>query len=284
MPPGKFNKKTGQQTLVLDNGKKITYDTRDSKERNKYDPVMKINPKTKEVYFVSKDGKLKYQKTERTIDIPKMEATTDARTLYHNPNKPHEMEVIYADYANYMKNLANRARLEMLTTPNLKYNPEAKKKYSKEVSELMSQLNNALKNKIPERIATRYAAAEVKRKKKENPDLKPEDSRKLGQQAMTKYREEFSAVPSRKREIKITDNQWKAIQSGAISNETLKKILNNSDPDILRQLAMPKERKEITASMRARIFAMANAKLTNVQIAEQLHLSPKTISNILRGG
>ncbi len=279
----KFNKKTGMQTIVLKDGKKVTYDVTNPKERAKYHPVMKTDPKTGEIYFTNKDGTLEYRRRERTDTITKMEATTDARTLYSKPDKPHPMEEIYADYANYMKGLANRSRLESYSTPSLKYNPEAKKKYAKEVSELDVSLNNALKNKIPERIATRYAASEQKRKKNADPDLKPEDIRKIGQQAMTKYREMFNAVPSRKREIKITDKQWEAIQAGAISNEKLKKILDNSDPDILRELAMPKNRKEITPAMKARIIAMKNANLTNVQIAETMHLSPKTISNILKG-
>ena len=45
-----------------------------------------------------------------------------------------------------MKALANKARKSMVSTGNLKYDPNAKKIYAKEVSELEAALNNALKN------------------------------------------------------------------------------------------------------------------------------------------
>ena len=74
--------------------------------------------------------------------------------------------------------------------------------------------------------------------------MKAKDVKKASQQALTRYREEVGSVSRRDRNIVITDNEWKAIQAGAISENILNKILNNCDPDSLRQKAMPKESKK----------------------------------------
>jgi DNA-binding MarR family transcriptional regulator len=201
-----------------------------------------------------------------------------------SPQK-HKMEILYADYANSMKSLANKARVSMKKTENLKYDKNAAKIYAKEVSELEVALNNALKNSVKERQATRLAAADLKKNKSENPDMKAEDERKAGQRAMTKYREEVGSVSRRKRNITITDKQWEAIQAGAISENKLKKILANSDPDILREKSMPKTRKgALTTAQVTRIKAMAaNGNFTIQQIADKLGISKSAVSNALKG-
>ena len=82
---------------------------------------------------------------------------------------------------------------------------------------------------------------------------------------------------------RITDKQWEAIQAGAISENKLKLILNNSDPDILRERSMPSNRKGLTAAQISRIKAMANSNFTLQQIADKLGISKSTVSNALKG-
>ena len=66
------------------------------------------------------NGKVKY----RTQKSTKMAETDDARTLISDLGTP--MEIVYADYANKMKSLANQARKEIMTTGKLKYSATAK--------------------------------------------------------------------------------------------------------------------------------------------------------------
>ena len=283
-PDSKYNKNTRIKTIYKEDGKKIEYNMDDPKAREKYEPIFRKDPKTGKVSFTNKDNTITYRTKERTTPSTRMAEATDARQLYSRPLDPHPMEVLYADYANYMKGMANRARLDSITTGRLKYSPTAAKIYSKEVKELEKSLEYAQSNKVKERAATRYAAAEIKRKKEKDPNLKGEDLRKVSQQAMTKYREMFNSVPNKKRAIPITDRQWEAIQAGAISDNKLKKILANSDPEILRQRAMPKENKGLTTAQINRIKAMGNGTFTIRQIAEIMNVSPSTVSNILKGG
>ena len=143
--------------------------------------------------------------------------------------------------------------------------------------------DDALKNTVKERTATRLASSEIKRRQSTNPDLKGEDLRKTSQRLQTKYRSEVGSVSRRNRAIQITDKEWEAIQAGAISENKLKKILNNSDPDSLRQRAMPKESKSLSSAQINRMKRLSESNFTLSQIAEKMNLSPSTVSNYLKG-
>ena len=277
----KYDKKTGVRTLYTTDGRQIKYDTTSKVDSKKYAPVMKKDNKTGEVYFTNADGSIKYKTKARKQDITNMSNTDDAMTLISSYRHP--KEIVYAEYANSMKALANKARKSMVSTGNLKYDPNAKKIYAKEVSELEAALNNALKNSVKERTATRFAASEINERKRTQPDLKNEDIRKLSQRSMSKYREQVGAATRRERNITITDRQWEAIQAGAISENKLKAILANSDPDSLRQKAMPRKTSGLTNAQVARIRAMNNSNFTINQIAEKMNVSPSVVSKYLKG-
>lgn len=277
----KYNKKTGEKTIKTTSGKIITYNMNNKDDRDRYEPVMRKDPKTGEVYFTNKKGNINYVTRKRTTPSTNMAETTDAYTLVSRQRHP--MEIIYADYANSMKALANKARIEKINTGRLLYNPNANKIYKEEVLSLERKLNDAKKNTIREREATRRASSELKRKKELNPDLKGEDERKLGQRLMNKYRQETGAIPRRERSINITDKEWEAIQAGAISENKLKEILDNSNPDILRERAMPSNRKQLTTAQINRIKAMSNSNFTLAEIAKKMNVSTSAISNVLKG-
>ena len=283
-----------------------------SRAKGEYDVVKrqgtpKINIKGKEWYDPSRpEGSLIYRKaddadytvtktnkrTGETVEITKtrtqkstkMAETDDANTLVSQYKHP--MELIYADYANSMKSLANQARVELSNTGKIAYNREAKREYDAEVKSLNDKLYKAELNVTRERAANRMAAASVNAKKKEaeasGTVLKNKDIKKAGQQALTKYRQEVGSVSRKDRNIVISDNEWKAIQAGAVSETVLKRILNNSDPDSLRQRAMPKSSKEVSQATINRVKAMSSS-YTIQQIAEKLGLSTSTVSKYLKG-
>ena len=251
-------------------------------DRDRYDPIMTKDKKTGETIFTNKDGTIQYRRGTRTIKSTEMAEVTNAHDLVSV--KQHPIELIYADYANSMKALANRARMEYIKTGNLKYNRNAAKIYANEVASLEAKLNDARKNNPKERMAGRLAAAEVRRKQEANPDLKGEDLRKVSQRAITKYREEVGSVSRSKRNINITEREWEAIQAGAISDNRLKIILDNSDPDILRQRAMPKTGKQPTKAQIMRMKALANSNFTLKEIALKMNVSVSTVSKYLKGG
>jgi len=277
----KLDKKTGINTIVTSDGKKIKYSLKDPGERAKYDPVMHINKKTGEITFTNKDGTIKYRKKARTQDSTRMAEAKDANELV-SVNK-HKMELLYADYANSMKALANSARKELIKTPTLESNPTARKVYAKEVSALEARLNDALKNSPKERAALRLSNVEIKAKRLADPDMKGDDIKKLSQRTVSKYRNEVGTITRKNRAITISDREWEAIQAGAISENKLKKILQYTDASSLRERAMPKTRNTLSSAQVNRIKSLANSNFTLQQIADKMNISTSMVSKYLKG-
>ena len=233
--------------------------------------IQKTNKKTGKVETVTK---YRQQKSTR------MAETDNAYSLISDADTP--MERAYADYANKMKALANKARKEMMTTGKIEYSSSAKSVYQQEVNSLMSKLNTALLNAPRERQAQLRANAEVNAKKLNNPNMKPGDIKKASQQALTKYRNQVGSVARSTRSIKITDKEWAAIQAGAISENVLKKILNNTDVDSLRERATPRSTTTLSQAKINRIKSLSASNYTASEIAKKLGLSTSTVSNYLK--
>ena len=234
--------------------------------------VNKVNKRTGEVTTVTRRKK---QPSTR------MAETDDPYTLISDANTP--MERAYAEYASKMKALANKARKEMMTAGKINYSSTANQIYKKEVASLLSKLNLSRLNAPKEREAQRRANAEVLSKIRSNPNMKPGDVKKLRQQALTKYRLQVGSISRRKRNIDITDNEWNAIQSGAVSESILKKILDNTDVDKLRQRATPKNTSTLSSAKINRIKSLSNSNYTVGEIAKILGVSPSTVSKYLKG-
>lgn len=281
----KRNQKTGLTEIRTVDGKKITFDMTDKEAREKYYPVERKDADGK-VYFTNPDGTIQYKSKTRKQQSTKMAETDDAYTLVST--KRHPMELLYADYANDMKALANQARIEMKTSGKIAYSATAKATYSKEVKDLEDKLNNALMNSTRERQALRLANVEINAKKaeykaKNGTDMKPGDVKKISQQAVTKYRQEVASVKRRDRNIEITDREWEAIQAGAISENTLKKILNNTDIDKLRERATPRLTNSLSSAQVNRAKSLAASNYTLSEIAQKLGVSTSTVNKYLKG-
>ena len=226
----------------------------------------------KEVYeeYTDENGKVKV----RTQASTKMAETKDARTLSSGTPQ----EEAYADYANNMKSLANRARREMMNTGKIAYSASAKRTYQAEVDSLEAKLNVALKNAPRERQAQILANAAVKAKKQENPDMTKGEIKKANQQALTAAR---NSVGAKREPILITDREWEAIQAGAISENRLTQIINNVDTDKLRQRATPRATTTLSSAKVNKIASMNASGYTTAEIAEALGVSASTVSKYL---
>lgn len=237
-----------------------------------YYEVTRTNKRTGQVETITK---------KRTQPSTRMEETDDAYTLVSDARHP--MEEVYANYANSMKALGNQARKEMVNTGKIAYNPSAKKTYQAEVDSLNAKLNTALLNATRERAAQRMANAEIEEMKKNSPGMKPGDIRKASQQALSRNRSAVSSISRRDRNIDITDREWEAIQAGAVSETTLKKILNNTDTAALRARATPRTSTTLSSAKVNRIKAMSESNYTIEQIANQMGVSTSTVSKYLKG-
>ena len=217
----------------------------------------------------------KGREVQATTKIKLLDKTEDIRTLSSGTL----VEDAYADYANKMKALANKARLEYIATPTLARSASAAKTYQPEVDRLTSALRLAQLNAPREREAQRIANARVKAKLETNNVTDKDEISKIRRAAISDARVETGASGKGTR-ISISDGEWEAIQAGAISDTTLKEILRYADPDVVRERATPRTRTEISEARANRIRAMAGS-YTNIEIAEALGLSPSAVSRIL---
>ena len=207
----------------------------------------------------------------------KMAEAQDANELISRHNKP--IEKIYAKFANEMKDMAREARREAMATPKLKKNPEAVEMYKAEVESLTAKLRNALRNKPLERQAQILANAYVKQFMFDNPEIKDDKdaSKKLKGRTLQRMRERVGA---NKWKVFFTDSEWKAVQSGAVSDNFLKQLLDNSDDDHVKQLSMPRERRELTSSRKVRIRQLLGNGYNQNQVAKMLDIPINQVKEV----
>src|SRR5450756_3213692 len=166
------------------------------------------------------------------------------------------IEEVYANHSNRLKALANSARKEALATGRIDYSNSAALTYKHEVAQLNSALNLALKNKPLERQAQLLANAMVAANIRDNPGMENADLKNIKGQALNTARDRVGA---KKQEIHITDQQWAAIQAGAITTSRLRSILENANTERIRELATPRATLEVTPSK----LALAEARLAS---------------------
>lgn len=241
-------------------------------EKKRYSKGEKIYRETGETYISKKTGK----EVKRISKSTKMAETSDANTL----SSGYLIETVYSEHANKLKALANKARAESRSTDYIPYSKEAHVKYKDQVDSLNSKLNIALKNRPLERKAQLVANAKVKNVYAANPDMDSDDLKKLKGRCLTEARLQTGAS---KQQIKIEPKEWEAIQAGAISTNKLKSIVQNSDLDLLKQLAMPREMRGVTPAQESRIKVLESRGYTLAEIADAVGVSTGTITNVLQG-
>lgn len=236
----------------------------------------KIDPETGEKYYTL-SGET-YEKNGKTIE--RIQRTTQMAKVKdaHELSSGTLQEEAYADYANYMKSLGNEARKEALATKPIKYSPSAKETYKNEYNSLESKLNIAELNAPREREAQRLATVSYEAKVDES--MSKEEKKKLKQRELDRAREQVGAS---KEKIKVTDKEWEAIQSGAVSPTMLEKILKNADMSTVREYATPKKSTTLTDGQINRIKAMSTSGYSSREIADQMNIPISSVDYYVKG-
>ena len=239
-----------------------------------------IDPLTGKVVYKESGRTYVDHRTGKTVaattKVKRILAVDDVRSMSSGTLQ----EEAYADYANKMKDLANKARLEYKATPTLKRSASAAKAFEPEVNRLMAALKVAQLNAPLEREAQRIANARVKAKVQANNITDKDEISKIRRAAISDARNSTGASGKRTR-ITISDGEWTAIQSGAISDTTLSEILRYAEPKTVRERATPRRTTQLSDARISRIKAMANSGHTNAEIAEALGISTSAVSKYL---
>ena len=249
----------------------------DKKGKKQYEPILDENGNKQ---YVDTGEKITQVSTQM------MEAK-DARELLSTGYS--QAEMLYANYANRLKGLANEARKAYMTVPNLVYVPEAAQTYKEETTSLKGKVAIAQKNAPKERQAQLLSEKLFNEMKLYNPDMTEEDEKKYKNRALNEARETTGAGKRRfngkpEKGMVITDDEWKAIQSGAITNTMMTQIVDNSDIEYLKRLAMPQRSSTTLSSAKiAQIRSMENSGFSTKDIADHLGVSVSTVNKYLKG-
>ena len=193
-----------------------------------------------------------------------------------------DVEELYVDYANRVKALGNKAYKASMAVPLIKKDPIASAKYKEEVDSLNVKLTKALSNAPKERQAQLLATsnyyknlAVVQDSLKEGEKIKDADKKKMRSQALNDARD---SVGANREMVKITPNEWEAIQNNAVSNNTLINILKNADIDELREYSMPKPVIKLPSAKLTRAVSLLDKGYTQQQVADALGISISTLN------
>jgi hypothetical protein len=219
--------------------------------------------------YINKKGKevLNLQGFER------LAVTNDAHTL--SSGTP--IERLYADHSNALKKMANDARLAQLNTPRAPYSRAAANTYRKEVDTLNAKLNVALRNAPLERQAQLLANARVQAQLAAAPDTDAKQRKRLESQALETARTRTGA---KKQRIEITQDEWNAIQAGALHDTKVRAILDNADMDVVVKLATPRTTRLMSSADTKRAQRMLDSGISRAEVAKALGVSVSTLDEV----
>jgi predicted transcriptional regulator len=286
----KYQKKNGGASTVISNsGANAKIDIPERKLRSAKDggPIDRATGKlvyvpTGRTYIKTvtskRTGEVTTKEVPYTEKIAKLASTDDAHSFVGK--NPTPIEKIYADHSNALKGLANQARKETLSIKAIERSPSAAKTYAEQVKRLDGALNLALRNAPLERQAQIIGNAIYRQKLQANPDMDDGEKKKASSKALEEAR---LRVGAKKSPIEISPQEWEAIQAGAISPSKLKDILDNTDTDKLKEMALPREAIIHDPAMKARAVELLRGNYTQAEVANHLGISVSTLVSMLSG-
>jgi transcriptional regulator with XRE-family HTH domain len=270
--------RSGASTLIS----RTTSEQRVPERRDHYS----IDPKTGQKVFTYTNESFINKKTGMVV-TKELRSTKGYEALYgdgEGPRSAHKLssgtaiERVYANHADRMRDLGNKARLATLSQDPTPYDRKAKATYAKEVDSLEAKYKAAVAARPIERRAQLVGGAIYDAKLKANPDMTAADKQKEKGRSIALARTRLEAG---KPTIAITPREWEAIEMGAISPTRLTSILRNSDMDQVRAHATPRALKAgLSTSKVTRAKALIKGGYTAAEIASALGVPVSQIQDI----
>lgn len=220
---------------------------------------------------------------QATQTVAAMSNTKDALTLVSALRNP--KEIAYANYANYLKALANEARRVMVSLKETNRNPSAAKAYAKEVRSLEEKYKALQKRRVREATADIIANENYKAWLWGDDNtfyLSDEQKSKQRQRLTTLARHQVGLTD--RMTLEITPREWEAIQAGAIGSSKLAKLLSRADSEVIKSYATPYKSRALTASQISKIKNLRASGRSNSEIAETLGINVSTVIKYAEGG
>ena len=235
---------------------------------------------------MAEEGRLRRREEQRMTDTTKG-ALYDAFDLVSTGKRETTtaMERVYGDYANAMKDLARQARKLAREQAEWKVDPKAREIFADEIRSLDEKLSVARRNSVLERQAQLKAEKQMSLILLDHPELK-DDKDHYKREKFRQLEAARKLTGAKKLNIgskknPLTDREWKAIESHALSKSKLQAILANADKARLRELALPRTQTGIPTAKLTRAKAMIRSGYSRREICEMLDISEGTLISAL---
>lgn len=234
---------------------------------------------TNATYINKKTGNetLKTTKTSKgAVDVTPTAARTKRDA--HDLSSGTVIESVYADHANRMHDLGNKARLETLKPDTHEYSRSARLAYADEVESLNAKHSRAVKSRPMQRKAQLLGGEIYRQKVDGTPNMSNREKMKWKGRSLRLAQKRLDAA---KPTIDITPREWEAIEMGAISKTRLKSILRNADMDVVRQYATPRALKGgLSTGKKTRALNLLKNGYTNAEVAQALGVPVNQIATM----
>ncbi len=189
------------------------------------------------------------------------------------------IERVYGDFSRSMKNIATEARAMARNLDIPKANPEARKKYASEVKSLDAKLAIARRNAPLEKQAQIMANSWYKMWLDNNPEEDAEHKKRQRGQLLDRARKQVGAKKLQigSKDNPLTPKEWEAIQNNAISPTKLKSILQQSDMQVVKKYALPKNNSGMSSTKVSRAKSLLKRGFTRAEVCDMLDISENTL-------
>ena len=191
-----------------------------------------------------------------------------------------KMEAVYANYANKMKALGNKARKIRVNLKGTQYSKEMASKFAPEVASINASINRAMKNKPLERKVQAMADVKIALLMQDHPEWDKADRKKHRARIVRECRQRMGTQSKRP---KLTEREWLAVKSGALTQNKINNLFSLMDVDDVREYATPKNyTSKLSNGEIAYAKAMINSgNYTTAEIADFFNISVSTLSRAI---
>ena len=218
--------------------------------------------------------------------VPRIEITTnmDAVSDAYELSSGYRIENVYAAHANRMKALAQEARKIERATADMKYNKSAEAAFQDVLGKdgsLTKKLLRAQLEAPKERQAQLLAGSVMRAKLLANPELNDPDNndkrKKIASRVLNQARDDAAGGHEKRFRIILSDREWEAIQAGAISSTSFKKVLRYADSNEIKKRAIPRNTRGMRPSTKSRARLLLDNGWTPSAVAEELGVGLETL-------
>jgi transcriptional regulator with XRE-family HTH domain len=249
-----------------------------------------IDPKTGRLSYIPSNRKYRFKELDKDGNLveriavaqqtsTKMDETPDAMALSSGTF----MESIYGAHANAIKDMANKARAEAVNIPTQKMDAHAKIALKAAVESLLAKVQLIVQAKPHERRAMTLANRIIDEAKLKDPNLKANKDKfkKYKGYAVSTAR---MRVKAERPAIHLSEDEWLAIETGAVSSNVINTILLALTGQEIRDRFMPHSGKEIPNNVKQRAKQLLlSGDYTYNEIASILGISVSSVVRINQG-